>query len=411
MHSCRFCSASTIRVADFGSMPIANNFVLTPELDRYRFQLTAAFCKECSLFQLEKQPEPSMMFHSEYPFFTGLSSAMSEHFRNMLIDSLGDLQKSTSEAFVVEIGSNDGTLLSNLVPMGIRHLGIDPSSNVVELSKAKGVEAVVEFFNLKTATKVLQSHGKADLILAANVICHIPNLKDFAEAISLLLDENGRFIFEEPYAGDVLDKTSYDQFYDEHVYIFSCISVSNIFGKYGLELVDAIHQDTHGGSMRYILAPKGSRKVSSRVVDLLKSEISQGLGESDVYLEFGLNCILRKEELRNLLNSLKSAGKSIAGYAATSKSTTVLNFCDIGPELISYISDSTPEKQGRLTPGKYIPVVNPEEMRLARPDYLVLFAWNHEREVLAKEKELTDSGIKWIRFVPKVEILDFNGKI
>jgi methylation protein EvaC len=411
MHSCRFCSASTVRVADFGTMPIANNFVSSPDLDRYRFQLTAAFCEECSLFQLEKQPEPSMMFHAEYPFFTGLSSAMSEHFRKMLIDSLGDVQKSVSEAFVVEIGSNDGTLLSNLVPMGIRHLGIDPSSNVVELSKAKGVEAVVEFFNLKTATKVLESHGKADLILAANVICHIPNLKDFAEAISLLLDENGRFIFEEPYAGDVLEKTSYDQFYDEHVYIFSCISVSNIFGKYGLELVDAIHQDTHGGSMRYVLAPKGSRKVSNRVVDLLKSEISQGLAKSDVYLEFGLNCILRKAELKNLLNSLKSAGKSIAGYAATSKSTTVLNFCDIGPELISYISDSTPEKQGRLTPGKYIPVVNPEEMRLARPDYLVLFAWNHEREVLAKEKELTDSGTKWIRFVPKVEILDFNGKI
>lgn len=406
MHSCRFCSASTVRVVDFGPMPIANNFVLSPDLDPYRFQLTAAFCEECSLFQLEKQPEPSMMFHSEYPFFTGLSSAMAEHFRKMLIESLEDVKKSASEMFVVEIGSNDGTLLSNLIPMGIRHLGIDPSSNVVELSKRKGVEAVVEFFNLKTATKVLKSHGKADLILAANVICHIPNLEDFAEAISILLAENGRFIFEEPYAGDVLEKISYDQFYDEHVYIFSCISVRNIFGKYGLELVDAIRQDTHGGSMRYVLAPKGSHDISSRVADLLKSEVSEGLADKNAYLEFGRNCMTRKAELKNLLTTLKSEGKSIAGYAATSKSTTVLNFCDIGPELITFISDSTPEKQGRLTPGKYIPVVTPQELRLAKPDYLVLFAWNHENEVLAKEKELSDSGTKWIRFVPKVEILD-----
>lgn len=408
MHKCRFCFSPSTRVADFGSMPIANNFVEVQNSDDYRFNLVASFCSNCTLFQLEDQPAPEKMFHAEYPFFTGLSSSMTEHFRTMLSDSLVDLSKIETEAFVVEIGSNDGTLLANLVPAGIPHLGIDPSANVVEVARSKGVKSIVEFFSTKTATMVAETFGKADLVLAANVICHIPDIDDFVQGISILLNDNGRFIFEEPYAGDVLAKTSYDQFYDEHVYIFSCLSVRNIFRKHGLELIDAIHQDTHGGSMRYVIARQGSRQVSSRANDAVNSELERGLDKSQPYLDFGLKCEQRKIEFTGLLNKLKSEGKSIAGYAATSKSTTVLNYCNIGPEIISFISDSTPEKQGRFTPGMYIPVVKPEEMRAARPDYLVLFAWNHEMEVLEKEQGLSRAGTKWIRFVPEIEILEIR---
>jgi methylation protein EvaC len=406
MHLCRFCSNETSEVIDFGSMPIANNFVEASTLDNYRYPLVADFCQHCFLFQLQTQPEPSLMFHEKYPFFTGLSQVMIQHFDKMLEESLGRLQKSRADFFVVEIGCNDGTLLSNLLPLNIRHLGIDPSANVVKIAKERGVNAVVDFFSFKTAEKVVGEYGKADLVLAANVICHIPDLNDFAKAIATLISEDGLFIFEEPYAGDVIEKTSYDQFYDEHVYIFSALSVSNIFGKYGLELIDAIHQDTHGGSMRYVIAHKGSQEISSRAGDLIRRELSAGLGKLDSYLAFAANCLNRRAELKKLLNQLKSMGKSIAGYAATSKSTTVLNFCDIGPDIISFICDSTPEKQGKLSPGMYIPIVTPETMRAAKPDYLVLFAWNHEREILDKEKELTLSGTKWIRFVPKVEVLE-----
>jgi len=406
MHKCRFCSSQSTRVADFGLMPIANNFVEVQNSDDYRFNLVASFCSSCALFQLENQPSPEKMFHAEYPFFTGLSSSMTEHFRTMLSDALVGLSKIETESFVVEIGSNDGTLLANLVPAGIRHLGIDPSENVVRVARSKGVESIVEFFSTRTAKMVVDTYGKADLVLAANVICHIPDIDDFVQGISILLSDEGRFIFEEPYAGDVLAKTSYDQFYDEHVYIFSCLSVRNIFRKYGLELIDAIHQDTHGGSMRYVIARQGSHQVSSRALDAISSELKQGLDKSQPYLEFGLRCERRKIELVDLLNKLKGEGNAIAGYAATSKSTTVLNYCNIGPEIISFISDSTPEKQGRFTPGMYIPVVTPEEMRAARPDYLVLFAWNHEKEVLEKEQALSRAGTKWIRFVPDIEILE-----
>lgn len=408
MHLCRFCSAPTTQIVDFGQMPIANNFTVSSSRDSFRFQLVASFCESCFLFQLESQPEPSLMFHSDYPFFTGLSKKMADHFKQMLNVSIEQLGKSKKDIFVVEIGSNDGTMLSNLVDTGTRHLGIDPSYNVVQIAKQKGVTSIVEFFNTTSAGKIVDEFGKADLILAANVICHLPDLNDFAKAISILLENDGRFVFEEPYVGDVLSKTSYDQFYDEHVYLFSCTSVQKIFERYNLELIDAVHQDTHGGSMRYTIAPKGSGLISKSAEQLLNLESFNGFKDKKAYKDFGANCVTKRDELRNLLKNLKNQGSTIGGYAATSKSTTVLNYCDIGPETISFICDSTPQKQGKLTPGKYIPVISPEEMREKAPDFLVLFAWNHEQEVFEKERNYLRGRTRWIKFVPQVEIVDFD---
>ena len=405
MTTCRVCEQVTTNVIDFGQMPIANHFARDIAENSYRFRLSASICTHCHLFQLDNQPDPELMFHENYPFFTGLSSAMTKHFKEMVESSLVEVGKQHEDIQVMEIGCNDGTLLANLVKSGIRHLGVDPSANVVEVARSKGVNAQVDFFGLETATKIKARAGEFDLILAANVICHIPDIKDFAQGVEHLLARDGRFIFEEPYAGDVLSKTSYDQFYDEHVYIFSCVSVSAIFEQFNLELIDASHQDTHGGSMRYTLARKGVREVKDDAFRQLAWEEANGLKDVNAYLDFAQNCEARKREFVTLLSGLKSEGKTVAGYAATSKSTTVLNYCGIDASLIQYISDSTPMKQGTFTPGTQIPVVTPEELRERKPDYIVLFAWNHEREIMQKERELTASGSQWIRFVPRVEIL------
>lgn len=405
MNICRFCENQTTSVIDFGDMPIANHFAKSTDFDTYRFRLSASLCNECYLFQLDEQPKPELMFHENYPFFTGLSSTMTQHFGEMAIRSLDEVDRDLSDIQVMEIGCNDGTLLANLAQAKIRHLGVDPSANVVKLARDKGVDAQVDFFGFDTASRIKAMRGEFDLILAANVICHIPDIRDFAKGIECLLTESGRFIFEEPYAGDVLAKTSYDQFYDEHVYIFSCLSVSNIFSQFGLELIDISHQETHGGSMRYTLARTGKRPVKPAATAQLEWELSNGLDQLSAYLKFAQNCENRKVELYGLLSRLKSEGKSVAGYAATSKSTTILNYCEIDSDLIQYISDSTPEKQGTLTPGSHIPVVTPEFLREQRPDYVVLFAWNHEKEIMAKESKLTSAGTKWIRFVPIVEVI------
>lgn len=405
MNTCRFCGSQTTTIIDFGDMPIANHFVKDSQLDKYRFKLSASLCSECNLFQLDEQPKPELMFHENYPFFTGLSSTMTQHFGEMAMRSLDEVGRDLGDIQVMEIGCNDGTLLANLAQSNIKHLGVDPSANVVELAREKGVDAQVDFFGFDTASRIKTIRGEFDLILAANVICHIPDIRDFAKGIECLLTESGRFIFEEPYAGDVLAKTSYDQFYDEHVYIFSCLSVSKIFSQYGLELIDVSHQETHGGSMRYTLARKGKRAVKPAAAAQLEWERLYGLDQVSSYLKFAENCENRKNELHTLLSKLKSEGKSVAGYAATSKSTTILNYCKIDSELIQYISDSTPEKQGTITPGSHIPVVTPEFLREQKPDYLVLFAWNHENEIMTKEVELTNAGTKWVRFVPTVEVI------
>jgi len=394
----------TKSVVSFGEMPIANYFVKEIDKNLYRFTLSVSFCPNCYLLQLDHQPDPDVMFNSTYPFFTGLSEVMKRHFSQMVEDALAKLDIPESQIKVLEIGCNDGTLLENVLKKGINHLGIDPSSNVVQRARGKGVNARVEFFSSETAEDVERTMGKFDLIMAANVVCHIPNIRDFAKGISHLLNYGGTFVFEEPYAGDVLAKVSYDQFYDEHVFMFSSLSVSKVFSEYGLELIDVSHQSTHGGSMRYTLARTGERNVSISVEEQLRWETDTGLDTLDAYIKFGENCALRKSEFVSLLRHLKSLGHTIAGYAATSKSTTVLNYCQIDSTLISCIADLTPEKQGSFCPGSNIPVVTPGELERIKPDFIVLFAWNHESEILRKEKWVSESGSKWIRFVPRVEI-------
>ena len=389
-------------------MPIANSFVEKDQINNYRFDLAINFCEQCALIQLNEQPDAEKMFHSEYPFFTGLSKNMTNHFAELIETEISFEGKTQDEIFVVEIGSNDGTLLKNVKDLGIKHIGIDPSENVVARAGELGVNSIVGFFDNSIVSRIVNEYGHADYIFATNVICHIPDLIELGENVFQVLGDKGKFIFEEPYIVDMLEKTSYDQIYDEHVYIFGATSVQRIFEKVGLELVDASHQDTHGGSMRYTLMKKNRVSKSSKLNKILEYERVMEIDKTSPYLEFAKRCLRRKEELVTLLQKLRAEDYAIAGYAATSKSTTVLNFCNLGVNEIAFIVDSTPEKQGKFTPGSNIPIISPIEFKDKKIDYIVLFGWNHEKEILAKEKLLTETGVKWIRFVPEVEILNIT---
>jgi methylation protein EvaC len=255
------------------------------------------------------------------------------------------------------------------------------------------------------AERIVAEHGHADAVLSANVMCHIPDLNSVAEGIRLLLKPDGVLMFEDPYLGDVVDKTSYDQIYDEHVFIFSASSVRNAFDRHGLELIDVLPQITHGGSMRYVLAPKGSHPVSPNVAAQIARERAQGLNNPGGYLTFKANCENSRTQLMNVLNDFKAKGKRVVGYGATSKSTTVTNYCGITTDHVACISDTTPIKQGKLSPGAHIPVHPYEEFVKNYPDYALLFAWNHAAESREKEGAFLASGGKWLYFVPKVEIV------
>jgi methylation protein EvaC len=405
--ACRFCDAEIEIVNDFGDMPIANGFYSTKDQDKYRFNLKTAFCKSCKLFQIIDQPIKELMFHQNYPFFTGLSNSMSKHFHEMVMNTIKVFSEAKKPAFIVEIGCNDGTLLEKVKQLEIKHLGIDPSANVISRAVISGINAEVDFFDYEKAVQIKKRFGSADIIFAANVICHLPNVRDLAKGIKELLSPDGIFVFEEPYLGSMLEKTSFDQIYDEHVYIFSLNSVKNVFESVGLELFDALLQETHGGSMRYFIANKDTRRVTNKLESMLDTEVADGFNSSDIYREFDKKCILKKDSLLGLLTELKANGKLVGGYAATSKSTTLLNYCNIDSSLVSFICDSTPEKIGKYSPGSNIPIISTEAMRLTPPDFLLLFGWNHEKEIMQKESNNLDQNVKWIKYVPEVEVVKF----
>ena len=236
-------------------------------------------------------------------------------------------------------------------------------------------------------------------------MCHIPYIHSVAEGIKTLLKPDGVLMFEDPYLGDVINKVSYDQIYDEHVFLFTVHSVSYLFAQHDMEVVDVEPQETHGGSMRYVIAHKGAKKISENVGIQIENEIKQGLHLPETYIKFKENCEVSRNKLKSILLDLKNQGKRVVGYAATSKSTTILNYCDIDSDLIEFICDTTPIKQGKFSPGKHIPVRPYEEFKNNYPDYALLFAYNHEKEIMAKEADFKESGRKWILYVPEIGII------
>ncbi len=404
MPKCLICKSDYKIFVDFGNMPIANAFAKKEELkDEYTFPMKVGFCKNCNMVQLVEQPERERMFHENYAFFSSTSNYMKEHFKRFA-NSVSKLQSLDENSFVVEVGSNDGIMLQNFVTDGTPCLGIEPSKNVAQVAREKGIEVITEFFDQNLAENIIDTHQKADAILSANVMCHIPYMHSIYDGVKVLLKNDGVFIFEDPYLGEVIEKTSFDQIYDEHVFLFSALSVSYLANMHDLELIDVEYQITHGGSMRYTVAHKGMKKVSDNVVNLIDKEKNLGLDNSQAYSNFSDNVDQIKNDLIQLLKKLKNEGKKVVAYGATSKSTTVANYFGITPDLIECIYDTTPIKQNKFSPGMHIPVLPYEQFHESDPDYVLLFAWNHAVEIMKKEEDYMSNSKHWITYIPKVEI-------
>ena len=281
---CRVCGGPIEAFMTFGRMPIANGF-LKPERSRERIFLRAraGILRNCKMFQIVEQPDAGKMFHENYAFYSSTSRYMQAHFERYANFVLGEILEGRPDPFVVELGSNDGIMLRHFHNRGMRHLGIEPSANVADVARERGIHTISKFFNPALAEEIVAEHGQADAILAANVMCHIPDINGVATGVRRLLKPDGVFMFEDPYLGDMVAKTSYDQIYDEHVFIFSATSVKRAFAPHGLDLVDVMPQVTHGGSMRYVFAPKGSRPVAPRVGEQLAKESAQGLDKAETY--------------------------------------------------------------------------------------------------------------------------------
>jgi len=412
---CRICNRDELaQFISFGEMPVANAFLKKQEIENpffreFKYEMTVGFCENCKMVQLinivpyDKYIVPDEKGKTAYAFYSSTSSAMEKHFAEVAKEIEEKFLNSNSQ--VLEIGSNDGIFLKAFAKNKV--LGIEPSMNVAEVAQKQGIETITEFFSENLARKIANQNGKFKAIFSANVILNIIDLHDLLNGVNLLLEDDGVFIFEDPYILDILEKTSYDQIYDEHIWYFSLTSLKNLLEMHGLEIFDAERTDVHGGSMKVYVCKNGKRKKTDRLFLHLNEEKIKGADNFQSYLDFAKRTEQSKEELISLLRKLKMQGKKIAGYAAASKGTIVLNYCKIGKEILDYISDSTPYKQGLYSPGKHIPIVSPNYFHDDKNvDYVLLGAWNHAKEIIGKEQDFIKRGGKFIVHYPKARILE-----
>jgi methylation protein EvaC len=395
---CKITNEQIKPFMSFGKMPAANGFLKKIDFKNETFyNMEVGFSEKVSLFQLNKFSNPKIIHSTNYPFYTASSEHMKTHFKEYAVWVQKEYLKSNSK--LIEVGSNDGTFLKNFAKTNIDYLGFEPSKTIANQASKNNVKTVNAFFNDTNIQNLKKFHNKTDVICAANVIAHIPDLKNLIHTIEKLLSLKGVFIFEEPYLGSMFSKTSYDQIYDEHIFMFSVTSIKKIFQLFDFELIDVHWQKTHGGSMRYVVGRKNKHKVSDSVYKWTIKESKSKLDDMESCLEFKKNCETSRTKVVNSLKKMKNDGKRICGYAATAKSTTVLNYCNLNTDTIDFICDSTNEKIGKFSPGSHIPIVPISHFHKNLPDVAYLFAWNHKDEIFSKEKEFLKKGGSWFSHV------------
>jgi len=389
---------------NLGRQPLANSFLKDIGKNTLRneffYNLKICFNTKNYLVSIDKPVNPKKQYTDKYAHRASESKTMRSAFKKVA----KKLIKRFRPKKIMEIGSNDGVFLKNFNKKSV--IAVEPCKNLARLTK-KLFKTYDEFWNLKLAKKLIkQKKGEIDLIFSANTISHIPNLKETFEGIFNILSDDGVLVIEDPSLLKVLQNNSYDQFYDEHVYVFSTISVNNIVKDYGLRLFDVENLPTHGGSNRYYICKEnGKYKNTSRLKKILKSEISYKLHKIKSYLEFSKRVSISKRKLFNLIKKLKKKNKKIISYGATYKSTTVFNYCNFNSKMIDYVTDTTLNKQGKYTPGTHIKIISPKYGMNDTVDYAFLGAWNFKKEIFKKEKNFFKRGGKFITHVPRVMTL------
>jgi methylation protein EvaC len=404
MDRCKICKSEIELIMSFGKMPIANGFIGSVSEKEFFYNLEFCFCPNCHMVQLGETVKPQMMFNEQYHFISSTSSAMARHFAEMAAEIIKLVSTKKNSPFIVELGCNDGIMLKHIMAEGIHHLGIEPSGNVARLAMQNGIKVLDKFFNVGTAQEIVEKYGQADIICGANVMCHIEDINSVFQGLNVLLKEDGVFLFEDPYLKDIISQTSFDQIYDEHVYYFSGLSISQLAKRHNLQLVDMAHQDVHGGSMRYYLRKGMGNQDTQSVKEYIEKERALNLNGKEGYLSFKEKVNKICNDLISALNKIKQQGNKIAGYGATSKSTTLFNYAKIGPDMIDYISDITPTKINKYTPGTHIPIRSHKYFIKDNPPYTLLLAWNHKSEIFKKETKYRDGGGKFIVYFPKVSL-------
>lgn len=390
---------------DLGSMPLANSFLRDDQLEQPEptFPLRAMVCERCCLVQLDTLVDPARIF-SDYAYFSSYAASWVDHAARYAARMVERFSLD-ARAMVVELASNDGYLLRNFVARGIPCLGIEPAANVAAAAIAAGVPTRVEFFSLAAAHRLVDAGIRADLIVANNVLAHVPDLRDFVAGCQTLLAPGGVATFEFPHLLRLIQERQFDTIYHEHYSYFSLLAVRPVFARQGLAVFDVEELTTHGGSLRLFVQRAGGRHaVQPAVAEIEEREIAAGLSDVRTYPAFGLAAERVRGELCEFLRQARRDGLRVAAYGAPAKGNTLLNYCGIGRDLIELTVDRSPHKQGCFLPGSRLPVLHPDVLRDLRPDLLLILPWNLRAEISEQMSWIGEWGGRFVTAIPSLAV-------
>jgi SAM-dependent methyltransferase len=409
MHTdtCRSCGGVLgTTMVDLGVMPLANSYLEAQDLDQPEpaFPLRAVVCNDCRLVQLDEVAEPKAIF-SDYAYFSSYSDSWLRHAREY-VDDVSTRFALGPGSQVVEVASNDGYLLRNFVARGVDTLGIEPAANVAAVAVAAGVPTQVAFFNSETAQSLVDDGVRADLMVANNVLAHVPAINDFVAGFKRLLKPAGVATFEFPHLMRLMLQGQFDTIYHEHVFYFSLNAVEALFERQGLEVFDVQELPTHGGSLRlFVQHRQGPHARTGAVARVRLAEEAMGLTSLDTYRSFGEKASRVRTDLLAFLHEAHRDGRMVAAYGAPAKGNTLLNYCGVDTELIRCTVDRSPHKQGHYLPGTHLPVYDPEVLRTMRPDYLLLLPWNLMDEITLQMAWIADWGGRFVVPIPELRAI------
>ncbi|MCT7990067.1 class I SAM-dependent methyltransferase [Laspinema olomoucense] len=405
---CRHCGSELkLPLVDLGSAPPSNAYLTEQTLqapERW-FPLRVLVCESCWLVQTEDFAHANELFDADYAYFSGFSSSWLAHcdrYVSEMVERFGLNQ----DSYVVEVAANDGYLLQYVQGRGIPCLGIEPTASTAAAARHKGISIVEEFFGTDLAKKLASEGKQADLTVANNVLAHVPNINDFVAGFAILLKPQGVATFEFPHLLRLMEENQFDTIYHEHFSYLSLTAVKQVFTTNCLSIFDVEEHPTHGGSLRVFAQhpDSGVHPVSSRVEKLLNRELKLGISNADYYADFQTKINQVKNDFLTFLLEAKRQGKVVAGYGAAAKGNTLMNYAGIRPDLISFIVDRNPAKQGKFMPGSRIPIVEESYIKKVQPDFVVILPWNLKTEVMKQLEYIRARGAQFITAVPNLEV-------
>lgn len=407
LQNCRVCKSTLLtKILDFGPTPLANAFLNRDQIDlpEFFYPLEVYFCLNCHFSQLGHVVSPEILF-KDYVYVSSTSPVFVKHFQNFAADVISRFSLDR-HSLVIDIGSNDGILLTPFKKSGVKVLGIEPAKNIAALATRSGIETISEFFSLDLAKRIVRKKGKAKIITATNVFAHIDNLDEVIKGLDEMLTDDGIFITESPYLLDFLEQRYFDLVYHEHLSYWSLAPLITLFKRFNLEVFDIQKVLVHGGSIRtFVKRKKASYKISANIKNFLRKEKKAGLNKIKTYKDFAQKIWDNRIKLNKLLIQLKLQGNRIVGYGAPAKGNTLLNYFKIGREYVDYIVDDSPLKQGLYTPGTHIPVFSSVKLKKDNPDFIIILAWNFAKSIQEKLDWFKKRGKHFIIPVPRPKII------